>query len=301
MEPSTHSHALNLGVAFLAAQSLHTEALLVVVLAVRRHVEQFALAGGTFNHVVVEMRNGDVVVLVGAFGNHLAQGVERIGHAAAEEAGVEVGVGAGDLDFPIGQAAQARGDARHVGGNHRGVGNEDDVGLHEVFVLLNPLREAARTDFLLAFEHELHVTGQSVGFHHRFKGFGVHERLAFVVVGATSPDFSVLDDRLKRVGVPQVDGIDGHHVVVAVNQHGRQFRVDGFLAIDDGIALGGHHLCLVGAGFQKMVAPALGTADHVGLVRRFRADGRDSDQVKQFLKETLLVGFDVVVGDLHNY
>ena len=118
VEAGTHAHALDLGVAFLAAQSLHTEAVLVVFLIVRCHIEQFALAGGTFNDVVVEMRNGDVVVFVGAFGNHLAQGVERVGHAAAEEAGVEVGVGAGDLDFPIGQAAQASGDARHVGGNH---------------------------------------------------------------------------------------------------------------------------------------------------------------------------------------
>ena len=72
---------------------------------------------------------------------------------------MQVVVGSGDLHFPIAEAAQAAGNAGHVGGYHRGVADEDNVGLEQFLILLAEAVEAATTNLFLAFEHELHIAG----------------------------------------------------------------------------------------------------------------------------------------------
>ena len=83
-----------------------------------------------------------MVVGIHALANHLAQRVERVGHRAAEDARVQVGIGTCNFNLPVGQAAQARRDGWHIGSNHTGIGNQDNIGFHEVLVHHNPFGQA---------------------------------------------------------------------------------------------------------------------------------------------------------------
>ncbi len=112
-----------------------------------------------FQHVVVKAGDGDVVVFVGERSNHLCKNVDGIGHRAAKEAGVQVAVGTGYFHLHVSQPAQPGGDGRNVGSYHAGVGNQDDVGLEHLFVLLAEVAQAGRAYLFFAFNHKLYVTG----------------------------------------------------------------------------------------------------------------------------------------------
>ena len=128
IEAGTDAGALLGGVAFFALQSLHSEVLLILFLVEGSLCHEGALLVAEHQHVVVEAGDGDVAVLVVQVGNHLAEHVDGVGHSAAEDAAVKVMVGAGHLHLPVAEAAEAAGNRGHVGGNHRGVAHQDDVG-----------------------------------------------------------------------------------------------------------------------------------------------------------------------------
>ena len=111
----------------------------------------------------------------------------------------------------------------------------------------------------------------------------MHEGLALVVVGTAAPDLAVLDDGLERLCVPELYGIHGHHIVVAIDQHSLGIGIDNFLSHYNGVALGGIDLALVGASGHNQLFPALSTAHHVALVLTLRADRRDAQQAEQFI------------------
>lgn len=295
VEAGAYAGALLGGEASLAVECADAKFLLVASLVEGGLGHEGALLVGEDEDVVVEAGDGDVAVRVVEVGDHLAEHVDGVGHGAAEEAGVEVVVGAGDFDLPVAEAAEAAGDAGHVGGNHRGVGDEDDVGLEQLFVFLAEAVERAGADFLFALEHELDVAGEVAGANHVFEGLGVHEGLAFVVVGAAGPDAAVDDDRLEGLCAPELKRSDGHDVVVAIDEDGGFGGVDDFLAIDDGVAVGGHDLGAVGAGLEEQLAPALGAAHHVALVLLLGADGGDADEGEELVEETVAVLFDVLL------
>ena len=211
---------------------------------------------------------------------------------------MEVAVRTGDLHDHVAETAQTGGDGRRVGGDHARVGNEDDVALEQVFVLLTEAVELRAADLLLALKHELDVALQGAGFHQVLERFGVHERLTLVVVGTASPNLAVLDDGLERLGVPELDRIHGHHVVVAIDQYGLGGGVDDFLTHHDGVALCGVDVALVGAGGHDELLPTLGATHHVVLVLTLRTDGRDAQQAEQFVQKTGFVLFNVIL-DVH--
>ena len=126
----------------------------------------------------------------------------------------------------------------------------------------------------------------------------MHEALPFVVVGATGPDIAVLDYRFEGRSAPQLQRSYGHHVVMAVYQHGGLFRVDNLLAVDHRVTVGGHHLGFVGTGLEQQLFPALGATHHIGLVLLLGTDGRNTDKAEKFLKETVFVLFNIL---FHNY
>ena len=208
---------------------------------------------------------------------------------------MQVLVGAGHFHLEVAEAAQTRGDGGRVGGNHTRVGNKDDVGLQQFLVLSAEVVQTAAADLFLTFQHELDIAGQLVGLHQILESLGVHKRLSLVVVGTASPDLAVLDDGFEGVSFPQFKRINGHHVVVAIHHNSGCCLGDDFLAIDHGIAGGGHHLAAVGTGGENQFAPAFGTADHIGFVLLLRTDGGDADQTKKFFQKTVLVGFDVIL------
>ena len=250
-------------------------------------------------HVVVEAGDGDVSVLVVQRGYHLAEYVDGVGHGAAIDAAVQVVVGTGDLHFPIAEAAQAAGDAGGVLCYHACVADQDDVGAQQLLVLLAEAVEAATAYLLLALEHEFDVAGQLAGLDHELESLGLHEALAFVVVGSAGPNLVVLDDGLEGFGVPQVEGLDGHHVVVAIDQHGGFGGVYLFLAVYHGVAVGGHHLGVVAARGEQQLTPAVGAAHHVVLVLALGTDGGNANEAEKLLKKTVFVFVDVFFYVFH--
>ena len=134
---------------------------------------------------------------------------------------------------------------------------------------LDPFRERRRTHFFLAFKDELDVVTEPAGADQIFKSLDMHERLALVVIRASCIDGSVADLRLEGRRDPQVERIDRHHIVVAVDQHGRQLGIEYLFTVDHRMSGGLHDLGLVGAGSQQQLGQALGTTVHVGLVRFF--------------------------------
>ena len=67
---------------------------------------------------MIEMRDSDVIALVHAPSNHLAKNVQGVSNGTSKETGMQVGIGTGDFNLPVGEASQASSDAWHIGCNH---------------------------------------------------------------------------------------------------------------------------------------------------------------------------------------
>ena len=114
---------------------------------------------------------------------------------------------------------------------------------------IKPLVQTLRTYLLLSFNHKFHVARQGVGTNHQLKSLSMHESLPLVVVCAATPDFTILDDGFKRVRIPFVNGIYGHHIVVSIDQYGREVRVYNFLSVYNGVAIRGHYFGFIATRF----------------------------------------------------
>ena len=155
--------------------------------------------------------------------------------------------------------------------------------------------ERGRTDFFLAFEDELHVVAEQAVAHEILEGFHLHEALSLVVVGTAGEDVPVAHFGLGGVGMPEVERCHGHHVVVAVDEHGGSGRVYDTFGVDERIALGGHHFGAVHAGLEEEFAPAFGAAEAVGVVGGFGTDAGDAQQAEEFVQEARFVLLEVVL------
>ena len=269
VQARTDAHALQRRETLLACERLHTQAAHIFLRIVRCPAQHLPVFPAQLDHVVVEALDGDVAILVDQRIDHLAERVDRIVDRAAVVARVKVFLRPLDRNLHVGDAAHAAVDGRDLLVEHRRVGNQDDVAGQQLLVCLDPFRECRRAHFLLTFKDELDVVAELPGTHQIFERLDVHERLALVVIRTACVDGSVADLRLKGRGDPQVERIDRHHVVVAVDQDGRQFRIDQLFTVDHRMSGGLHDLGLVGAGSQQQLGQALGTTVHVGLVRFF--------------------------------
>ena len=235
------------------------------------------------------MGDGDASFLINHLGQHFAQHVDGIGHGSAEVTGMEVAVGAGHLNFPVGQSAQPCGQGGQVGGEHGGVAHQDDVAAQQFAVLLQESVERGRSDFLFTFQNELHVVAQQAVRHQELKGFELHKALSFIIVGTACIDASVAHFGFKGLRSPLFERCHGHHVVVAVHQHGRCVIVHFLFGKDQRITLRRHHFGVIRSGCQQQFAPPFGAAQAVGMVFGLRADARDAEQGKKLFEETLLI------------
>ena len=266
------ARALNGGEAVLALQGRHADGVHVLLLAEGRFVHGLALLGRNDLHIVVEARDGDVAVGVDELADHLAEHVGWVGHCPAIDPRVQVGIGALHLYLHVAQAPQPNRDGGDIAGEHRGVGHQDHVGLDQLLMVIEPQRQRARANLLLALQHELDVAGQRMGGHHELEGLGVHEALPLVVIGPATPDVAILDHGLEGLGAPLIDGVHGHDIVVPVDQDRGQLLIEDLLPIDHRGPYRGHHLGPIGPGFQQRVAPVFRGAYHVLRVRGLGAD-----------------------------
>ena len=206
---------------------------------------------------------------------------------AAEHAGMQVAVGAGDLDVLIDQPAQRGGHRRRLGVPHGGIADQRQVELELVGVVAHEFEQMLRAALLLALDHGGDRQRQLAG--DRLEGAaGLDEGhgLAFVVAGAArdddlAPAGQRFDARLERRGLPLVQRIDRLHVVMAVKQHARAGNAVGF-ADHHRMALGRAH---VGgkADAAQVGGDVLGGGAALFLVGRVGGNRGDAQQREQTL------------------
>ena len=87
-------------------------------------------------------------------------------------------------------------------------------------------RERGTADFFFAFEDELHIVLQQTVAYEIFECFDLNERLSFVIVRAARPNVAVAHLRFEGIGVPKLERLGRHHVIVRIHQHGGSCRID---------------------------------------------------------------------------
>jgi hypothetical protein len=193
--------------------------------------------GRQFRDAVVEARNGDAAVVVVHCSKDFAQHPQRILRSAAEQAGMQVAVRAGQPNFLIDQPAQRRGDRRRLLVPHAGVADQRQIELELVGIVADEIKQVLGAALLLALDHHGDRQRQRAG--HRLVGaasFDESHSLPLIVAGAAGNNyFSAVGQRLhprleRRMG-PLVERVDRLHVVVTIEEDARLaigFSVAGF-------------------------------------------------------------------------
>jgi hypothetical protein len=152
-------------------------------------------------------------------------------------------------------------------------------------------------DFLLAFDDELDVDGQSaVALEETAHSFDLIEHLALVVDGPSRPALAVDDGGLERWRRPLVERVDGLDVMVAVDEGGRGAGAGVQVVAVDGRGTGGlEELDVLEAGVAHQLGGELCRLPHVGGVVGLGRDRRDAQPFEQGLDDALGFGVDVVL------
>ena len=236
-----------------------------------------------FRHPVVEARHGDAAGVIVERREDARQHPDRVHGGAAELARMQVLVGAGDRDLLAQQAAQAGGDRRHPIGEEAGVADQRELGAQLLGILLQEGDERGRARFLLALEEQGQLAGKLPV--HRLPGAaGLDEghQLPLVVGGAARADDlalrGVLEFRVERVAVPEVERVHRLHVVMAVEQQ-----------VPPAFAAMAHHHRVAGrvaargveAQRGEVVHQPVGGAAHIGGIGRVGRDRGDAQKLHQ--------------------
>ena len=127
----------------------------------------------------------------------------------------------------------------------------------------------------------------------------MHHALAFIVVGATGPDFPFAYFRFKRGRCPQFKRINWHHIHVSIYQYSGFGRIDDFFAEGHRISIRFIHFGTVSTRIQQGLLPVFGCPVHFWFVGFNGADRRNPDQSEQFLQKTVFVCFNILFDVFH--
>ena len=261
-----------------------------LLLAVGHLGQQLPLLGREGAHVVVEAGHGDPPLLVVEGGQELGQGLVGVVDDAAEAAAVQVAPGACHRELPGPEPPQPVDDHRLGGGEDVAVRDQADVRGQLLLELGEHLGQVGAAHLLLALHDELHVHRQAA-----FRGQqGLHrlhmdEDLALVV--RCSPGIDVrtlgplLDRGLEGGRLPQLQGIHGLDIVVAVDEHRGRVRpgVEP-VRVDQGVPLGGDEGHVLQADGLHVIRQPAGRAEHVLLVLGQGADAGDAQPLLELLQ-----------------
>ena len=261
------------------------------VYAVLLLVEGQAAPGGQFlragrNDVVVEAGDEDVAVLVLELGQNLRQGHEGIGRRAAVHAGVQIGLGAAHFKLGVDHAAQAHAQGGQAGRKELGIGDQGKVRLQLGRLGGDKARNSLPSHLLFAFEQDAHVERQlAVGGQQRLQRLDLRPHLALVVHRAAGVEVAVALRRLEGRREPLVQRIGRLHIVVAVKEHGRLARGMQPVGIDQRMTVGFDQPHVLHADAGQLGGQRLGGAAAIALVLGQRGDGRNAQQVLQFIEK----------------
>ncbi len=216
---------------------------------------------------------------------------EGIGRCAAVHAGVQIGVCAADFDLGVDHAAQADAERGKAGREELGVGDEREVGFEIGGLGGDVGGNSLPSHFFFAFEEDADVERQlAVVGEQRFESLDLRPDLALVVDGAAGVEIAVALGGLEGRREPLVERIGGLDVVVAVDEHGgfaRQ-RAASRRRPADGLAVSMRRTFSMPMRLSS-AASKFGGAAAIVLVLGQRGDGRNAQQVFQFIEKTRMI------------
>lgn len=198
---------------------------------------------------------------------------------------MEVLGGAVDVDFAVEDAAEAGAEGGETGGEHFGIADDGGVGGEFFDVGGDVGFDVLAAGFFFAFNEDFDVAGEaSVALDQPAEGGEEDERLTFVIAGAAGVDVVVLDDGFKGRRVPEVEGVDGLDVVVAVEEERGLAGGEEGLGVDEGVAAGGFDELDVGEDREFSGDPFGGAmdVDGVGGVGGDAGDAQEFDQLVEW-------------------
>ena len=217
-------------------------------------------------------------------GEHAVQHVQRVEHAAAVHAGVQVADAGAHLDLRHRHPAQPDGDRGRLRVDHAGV--EDDRGVGAALVGADPLGDALRARLLLALDDDAHVDRQLALARQRAGGVQQRPEVALVVGRAARVQAAVADLGLERRRGPLAEVADALDVVVAVDQDRRRVgRRRAQVADRERVAVADLHELGAAAGALDVVGRPLGGAAQVGGIAAAGRDRRDAQPLDQLVQE----------------
>ncbi len=144
---------------------------------------------------------------------------------------------------------------------------------------------------LLPFHDQLQVERELATHRkHQLDALEVHPHLALVVDRPAPVEVAVANLRLERGRPPLLERVNGLHVVVAVDERGRELRVDDSLGVDGRMARRLHDLGMLEAGSAGRVGEVFGVAADVGRMGGIRRDAGDAEELDELVHMALLVG-----------
>ena len=123
-------------VSFFTEDIIHIDRLVIFLLRERDLRNHLSLLFRDRQHIVVETRYRDASVLIHHLRDHLAKRIHGVLHRPTEMTGVQVAIRSVHFDLPVRQTTQTGGDGGCVFTDHRRVGNQDNIGLQHLFMIL---------------------------------------------------------------------------------------------------------------------------------------------------------------------
>src|SRR5580693_1179153 len=247
-----------------------------------KSIQGFAFGRGNLRDLVVEARNGDAEVFVVKLGEQFTENRQRIRDRSAIYAGMQIARGTGEFDLVVIQSTQSIGYRRDALGEHRGIGNDERVGLELLLVLLHVVPEADASDFLFAFDQNFYIDRQlSVHFHDGFERLQMNVDLAFVIGGAAAEKIAIAHGRFEGGRGPKIERFRRLHIIVAVEEdRGLAGDFERF-GINERMEICRNNFNFLETGGAKIVGhPASRTFD----VRLVLALGADTGDPQEFAK-----------------
>src|SRR5438132_650666 len=285
----TRATSLEHGEVRFANEGQNAHRLTVGLLVEGQIGERRAVSLGQGHDVVVETGDLDDPIRAFQAGEDPGQRIGRVLDGPSITTRMEVDRRPEHVDLRVHNAAQGDRDCRQVPLEESRIADDRDVCFELASVRLEPGIEAWRTGLLVAFEHELEVQRKTAARRQEcLGGAQMHMDVPFVVRGTTGQHPLALDDRLEGRRIPQLEGIDGLDVVMAVyDRRWCPIRTQP-VTVDDRVGGRLGNLDVLGAdGSQLVGQPFGGPPTVVGMLRQWRDGGRSLNSFSNSSESTV--------------